>query len=93
VQETIYGYVCWIFCQHFLNRLGPEYKKLSSILDENVPDHVEVLTLMKKRLRQDTFTREYILDILRNYPQLVKILYVNFAMVHYVSSQKQPNVQ
>ncbi|KAI9137136.1 Glutamate/Leucine/Phenylalanine/Valine dehydrogenase-domain-containing protein [Paraphysoderma sedebokerense] len=84
VQETIYGYVGWIFSQHFLNRLGAEYSTLTNILDPNNATHVEVLTKMKKRLRSDTFTREYILDILKLYPELVKALYVNFAMVHYV---------
>ncbi|KAL7752816.1 NAD-dependent glutamate dehydrogenase [Sorochytrium milnesiophthora] len=87
VQESIYGYVGWIFCQHFLNRLGSEYATLSTILDQNNAAHVEVLTKMKKRLRQDTFTREYILDIIKLYPDLLKALYVNFAMVHYVGQE------
>ena len=85
VQETIYGYVGWIFAQHFLNRLGSEYSSLASILDvKNNPVHEEVLTKMKKRLRQDTFTREYILDIISMYPDLIRSLYVNFASIHYV---------
>src|SRR5215213_11102456 len=67
VQEAIYGYVGWIFAQHFLNRLGSEYTSLVSILDQTNPTHVEVLTKMKKRLRTDTFTREYILDIIKMY--------------------------
>ena len=56
VQETIYGYVGWIFAQHFLNRLGSEYSSLSGILDiKQNPVHMEVLTKIKKRLRQDTY--------------------------------------
>jgi glutamate dehydrogenase len=86
VQETIYGYVGWLFCQHFLNRLGGEYTSLSSIVDMNNPSHVEVLSKIKKRLRSDTFTREYILDIIKLYPELIKLLYNHFAMVHHVSS-------
>eukprot|EP00158_Paraphelidium_tribonemae_P006708 Partr_v1_DN27944_c0_g1_i1_m11130 putative glutamate dehydrogenase len=87
VQEAVYGYVGWIFAQHFLNRLGSEFTSLSSILDtKNNPVHAEVLSKMKKRLRQDTFTREYILDIIKMYPDLVQTLYVNFAMTHYVGS-------
>ncbi|KAI3634595.1 hypothetical protein MIR68_007506 [Amoeboaphelidium protococcarum] len=85
VQETIYGYVGWIFAQHFLNRLGSEFTSLANALDiKSNPIHAEVLGKMKKRLRQDTFTREYILDIIKNYPELLKALYVNFAVTHYI---------
>ncbi|KAI8824995.1 Glutamate/Leucine/Phenylalanine/Valine dehydrogenase-domain-containing protein [Fimicolochytrium jonesii] len=85
VQETVYGYVGWIFAQHFLNRLGNEYVALSSALDMNNQLHVEVLQKIKKRLRSDTFTREYILDIIKLYPELLKLLYTNFAMMHYIN--------
>ena len=85
VQETIYGYVGWIFCQHFLNRLGNEYVALYSQLDPNNPSHQEVLAKIKKRLRSDTFTREYILDIIKLYPDLIKLCYIHFAMVHYIN--------
>ncbi|KAJ3083608.1 NAD-dependent glutamate dehydrogenase [Quaeritorhiza haematococci] len=86
VQEAIYGYVGWIFAQHFLNRLGSEYTSLSNILDPaNNPNHAEVLSRIKKRLRSDTFTREYILDIIKLYPDLIKLCYINFAMIHYIN--------
>ena len=84
VQEAIYGYVGWIFAQHFLNRLGNEYASLTSILDNTNTNQMEVLTKIKKRLRSDTFTREYILDIVKLYPDLIKLLYINFAMTHYI---------
>ncbi|CAO3586318.1 unnamed protein product [Absidia cylindrospora] len=89
VQETVYGYVIWIFSQHFLNRLGKEYLSLTRILDSSNPIHEEVLSKMKKRLRQDTFTREYILEIIMRYPELIKLLYTHFANVHYVNSREQ----
>lgn len=89
VQETIYGYSALVFAQHFLNRLGGEYLTLTSLLDQNDPVHIEVLTKLKKRLRQETFTREYVLDIVKQYPELIKILYVNFAMQHYVMHQRE----
>ncbi|CAO3633202.1 unnamed protein product [Cunninghamella blakesleeana] len=92
VQETVYGYVVWIFAQHFLNRLGKEYLSLTDILDNQNPVHEEVLTKMKKRLRQDTFTREYILDIIKQHPELIKLLYANFATVHYVN-QREASLQ
>ena len=85
VQETIYGYVGWIFAQHFLNRLGNEYVALYSLLDPNNTSHQEVLAKIKKRLRTDTFTREYILDIIKLYPDLIKLCYIHFAMVHYIN--------
>ncbi|KAJ9054349.1 NAD-dependent glutamate dehydrogenase [Entomophthora muscae] len=84
VQETIYGYIGWIFAQHFLNRLGSEFSTLLKILDRSNPAHAEVISKIKKRLRQETFTRDYILDIIKSYPELIKLLYVNFAMVHYI---------
>ncbi|CDH49571.1 nad dependent glutamate [Lichtheimia corymbifera JMRC:FSU:9682] len=91
LQEAVYGYVGWIFSQHFLNRLGKEYLSLTNILDARNPIHEEVLSKMKKRLRQDTFTREYILDIIKRYPDLIKLLYANFAHVHYVN-QRESNM-
>ncbi|KAG2237798.1 hypothetical protein INT48_002099 [Thamnidium elegans] len=92
VQEMVYGYVGWIFAQHFLNRLGKEYLSLTSILDRANPVHEEVLSKLKKRLRQDTFTREYILDIMKRYPDLLKVLYANFATTHYVN-QREASLQ
>ncbi|KAI8073410.1 Glutamate/Leucine/Phenylalanine/Valine dehydrogenase-domain-containing protein [Gilbertella persicaria] len=95
VQEMAYGYVGWIFAQHFLNRLGKEYLSLTSVLDRANPVHEEVLSKLKKRLRQDTFTREYILDIMKRYPELIKVLYANFATTHYVNQREatlQPTI-
>lgn len=85
MQEATYGHVGWIFAQHFLNRLGSEFKALSSIIDTNNMAHVEVLSKIKKRLRTDTFTREYILDIIKLYPDLIRLCYINFAMTHYIN--------
>lgn len=95
VQETVYGFVSWIFAQHFLNRLGKEYYSLQNILDTRNPVHEEVLTKLKKRLRQETFTREYILDIIKRYPDLIRLLYGNFAKTHYVNHREaklQPSI-
>ena len=86
IQEAIYGYSGLIFCQHFLNRLGSEYQTLSKMLDPGNAQHVEVLLKLKKRLRQETFTREYVLEIVRSYPELIRQLYINFAMTHYTST-------
>lgn len=86
VQEAIYGYVCWIFSQHFLNRLGTEFSSLIKLVNMDNPQHSETISKIKRRLRQETFTREYIMEIIKNYPNLIKDLYINFAMTHYISS-------
>jgi glutamate dehydrogenase len=89
VQESIYGYVGLVFAQHFLNRLGSEYASLVNILNGEDPHHQEILTKIKKRLRQETFTREYILDIVRQYPALIRSLYVHFAQSHYMNAREK----
>lgn len=71
-----------------MNRLGGEYIALSSLLNNSDSGHVEVLSRIKKRLRSDTFTREYILDIIKLYPNLVKLCYINFAVAHYINPQR-----
>lgn len=86
IQEAIYGHAALIFCQHFLNRLGSEYTSLLGLIDPANAQHMEVLLRLKKRLRQETFTRDYLLDIVRSYPDLIRLLYVHFAMVHYRSA-------
>ncbi|CAG8821126.1 2147_t:CDS:1, partial [Racocetra fulgida] len=62
-----------------------EYTSLASAMDPNDPVHIEVLNKIKKRLRSDTFTREYILEIIKMYPDLIRLLYINFALTHYVN--------
>jgi glutamate dehydrogenase len=43
-------------------------------LDESNPDHAEVLNDIKRRFREETFTREYIEQILQAHPELVREL-------------------
>ncbi len=93
VQETIYGYCALVFAQHFLNRLGSEYAILMSILDPKNATQNGVLDRIKKRFRQETFTREYVLDIVRQYPDLVRALFVNFAMTHYMANQRENSLK
>ncbi|KAJ2929106.1 hypothetical protein H1R20_g7992, partial [Candolleomyces eurysporus] len=83
VQEATYAYCGWIFAQHFCNRLGPSYLQLRNILNENDPAHAEVLNDIKRRFREETFTRESIEQVIQAYPELIRLLYVNFAMTHY----------
>jgi len=64
----------WIFAQHFCNRLGSSYLALKNLLDESNSDHAEVLNDIKRRFREETFTREYIEQILHAHPELVREL-------------------
>ena len=82
LQEAVYGHCVWVFVQHFLNRLGSEYASLLAALDPKNNVHAEILSGLKRRLRAETFTPNYILEIVTSYPQLVRILYASFAKAH-----------
>ncbi|KAJ6113763.1 Glutamate dehydrogenase NAD-dependent [Penicillium sp. IBT 18751x] len=90
LQETIYAHCAWVFVQQFLNRLGSEYTSLSALLDTNNSVHAELLSKIKKRLRTETFTADYIFEIINNYPELIHKLYLDFANTHYVQTQGGP---
>ena len=83
LQETIYGHCVWVFVQHFLNRLGSEYASLVSALDSKNGAHAEILSNIKRRLRTETFTSAYILEIIGQYPDLIRSLYSSFAETHF----------
>ncbi|KAI5457718.1 NAD+ dependent glutamate dehydrogenase [Mariannaea sp. PMI_226] len=89
LQESVYAHSAWVFVQHFLNRLGPEYASLSEILDPGNNAQAALLSNLKRRLRSETFTPDYIYEIIQNYPGLVRALYASFANVHLV---KDPEV-
>ena len=71
VQEATYAYCGWIFAQHFCNRLGAAYLNLRNLLDESNPTHAEVLNDIKRRFREETFTRESIAQVIHAYPDIV----------------------
>jgi glutamate dehydrogenase len=87
LQETIYAHCVWVFVSHFLNRLGNEYTALASILKTENSAHAELLSKLKRRLRTETFTADYILEIINQYPDLVHSLYLSFANTHYVQTR------
>ncbi|KAI6250994.1 NAD-specific glutamate dehydrogenase [Erysiphe necator] len=82
LQETIYAHCLMIFVQHFLNRLGSEYSSLVSALDPSNGIHVEILTKIKRRLRTETFTADYITEIIKAQTDLIRPLYSSFASIH-----------
>ncbi|PGH11205.1 hypothetical protein AJ80_07210 [Polytolypa hystricis UAMH7299] len=87
LQETIYAHCVWVFVQQFLNRLGSEYTSLAALLDSNNSAHAELLSKLKKRLRTETFTSDYILEIIGKYPELIHKFYLDFANTHYVQTR------
>ena len=82
LQETIYAHCVWVFVQHFLNRLGSDYGALVAALDPTVSSHVEILDKIKRRLRTETFTADYIHELITKHPKLVRSMYASFASVH-----------
>ncbi|KAL2206317.1 NAD+ dependent glutamate dehydrogenase [Sarocladium strictum] len=82
LQEAVYAHACWVFVQHFLNRLGPEYASLMELLDSKQNAQATLLSRLKRRLRTETFTPDYIQEIIQSYPGLVRQLYASFAAVH-----------
>jgi len=89
VQEATYAYAFWIFARHFCNRLGPAYLALRGVLDESNATHAEVLNNIKRRFREETFTRQSIEEAILAQPDLVRMLYVHFAMMHYPAAGAQ----
>ncbi|EEQ41345.1 Glutamate/Leucine/Phenylalanine/Valine dehydrogenase family protein [Clavispora lusitaniae] len=90
LQEAIYSQCGVIFVTHFLNRLGPEYTKLSQLLDPSKSiQHAEVLNSLKKRLRAETYTQDYIKDVFSVKKDIVRKLYRSFADVHYIRSSME----
>jgi glutamate dehydrogenase len=87
LQESIYAHCVHVFVQQFLNRLGSEYASLVAALKDDNNTNAELLSKIKKRLRTETFTSEYILEIINKYPELIRSLYLSFAHRHYVHTR------
>ncbi|CCE89441.1 glutamate dehydrogenase (NAD(+)) TDEL_0A01090 [Torulaspora delbrueckii] len=84
-QEAIYAHVSSIFINHFINRLGSDYQDLIDQLNLQDSNTVllEIVSNLKRKLRNETFTQEMIADTLHKYPMIVSKLYKNFAELHY----------
>lgn len=90
LQESIYAQCGVIFVTHFLNRLGPEYHKLTSLLDAlKSLENAEVLNALKKRLRAETYSQSYIQEVFDTRRSIVQKLYRGFADVHYIRSSRE----
>lgn len=66
-----------------LIRSGTEYNSLLNVLDIKKSEHAEVLAKIKRRLRQETYTSDYIREIINSHPDLIRSFYIAFAHVHY----------
>ena len=62
--------------------LGADYTSLVAALDPTNGGHAEVLSKIKRRLRTETFTADYIFEIIGNFPELIRLLYASFASIH-----------
>ncbi|KAJ2903686.1 putative nad-specific glutamate dehydrogenase protein [Zalerion maritima] len=83
VQEATYAHCAWVFVQHFLNRLGGEFISLQELLDpQSNNTHAIILSKLKRRLRTQTFTPDYVLEIIKSHPGLIRELYTSFVSVH-----------
>jgi hypothetical protein len=74
----------WVFAQHFCNRLGASYLALKNVLNEANPAHEEVLMDIKRRFRDETFTRESIANVIHAHPELVRkriLSHIPFGML------------
>jgi glutamate dehydrogenase len=87
LQESIYAHCVHVFVQQFLNRLGSEYSSLVAALKDDTNANADLLSRIKKRLRTETFTSDYILEIINKYPELIRNLYLSFASTHYVQTR------
>lgn len=87
-QEAIYAHIGSIFINHFINRLGSDYANLLSQLNLKSKDTIllEIVTKLKKKLRNETYTQQMIIDVLHKYKEIISKLYKNFAQDHYISS-------
>ena len=66
---------------------GAEYTTLATMLDSSNSAHVELLSKLKRRLRSETFTSDYIMEIINMYPDLIHTLYLQFANTHYIGTR------
>lgn len=83
LQESVYAHCVAAFTTHFLNRLGPEYTSLKRQMDETAV-HQQLLAKIKRRLREETYTREDVYNIIREQSDLVRIIYAQFASTHFI---------
>lgn len=85
LQECVYAHCGAIFVAHFLNRLGPEYVALQKLVI-NEKSAQEVLTVLKDRLRSETYTPHFIKEIFVKHKDIISKLYRHFADIHYSST-------
>ena len=86
IQEVVFSYCGGIFTQHFFNRLGPEYEALKTVMDPSDVAQMAVLENIRQKLRASTMREKHIWEVLLNYPEVLKEIYVFFSQ-HHLASQ------
>jgi glutamate dehydrogenase len=69
--------------------LGLAYQALRNVLDESDAAQQSILNDIKLRFREETFTRQSIQEVLQSHPDIVRLLYVHFANIHYPGAEDQ----
>ncbi|KAE9387379.1 hypothetical protein BT96DRAFT_948403 [Gymnopus androsaceus JB14] len=73
-------------CTTLLQQARPGLLAAQKRLGREQPAHAEAYNNIKRRFREETFTRESIEQVIHTHSELIRLLYVNFAMVHYPAS-------
>ncbi|KAE9388877.1 hypothetical protein BT96DRAFT_947285 [Gymnopus androsaceus JB14] len=73
-------------CTTLLQQAQPGLPAAQKRLGREQPAHAEAYNNIKRRFREETFTRESIEQVIHTHSELIRLLYVNFAMVHYPAS-------
>lgn len=94
-QEAIYSHIASIFINHFINRLGTDYQNLISQINPREDDTTlwEIISNLKKKLRNETFTNSVITNSLNKHYKIVSKLYKSFAQVHYYQEEKHESLK
>lgn len=79
-RKTLFFFFCF---STSCNRLGQAYQALREALDESDPQQAAILNEIKLRFREETFTRQSIQEVILSHPDIIRLLYVHFANIHY----------
>eukprot|EP01119_Soliformovum_irregulare_P017228 TRINITY_DN507_c0_g1_i1.p1 TRINITY_DN507_c0_g1~~TRINITY_DN507_c0_g1_i1.p1 ORF type:complete len:1023 (-),score=385.85 TRINITY_DN507_c0_g1_i1:36-3032(-) len=77
VKEYSYAYAGWKFAYHFLARQSAQFAELASTL-KNDEAGARLLNEIKKSVRREAYTEARLMDVIVQYPQIIKELYKEF---------------
>eukprot|EP01104_Vermistella_antarctica_P019825 TRINITY_DN802_c0_g1_i1.p1 TRINITY_DN802_c0_g1~~TRINITY_DN802_c0_g1_i1.p1 ORF type:complete len:1140 (+),score=371.06 TRINITY_DN802_c0_g1_i1:186-3605(+) len=91
--EMSYAYAAWKFAHQFLTSVpkSREYKSLYDALQSRRDDTpLSLLVNLKNKLKKDAFTEGVLLEAIREYPNLIRALYYDFANYHTPEDDRRP---